>query len=189
MERLTAVLDACVLYPAPLRDLFMHLAVLDAFQAKWTEAIHDEWTRSVLEARSDIRPEQLQRTRRLMDAHVRDCLVTGYEDLVPDLTLPDPDDRHVLAAAIRSGATRIVTFNLKDFPLPLLAPHGVEAWHPDEFVAGLLEQEPALVCTAAKRQRESLKNPAKTVDEFLPVLEQCQLKRTVDGLRELADAL
>lgn len=189
MERLVAVLDACVLYPAPLRDLFMHLAVADVFHAKWTDAIHDEWTRSVLETRRDLKPEQLKRTRGLMDAHVRDCLVTGYEELIPSLRLPDPDDRHVLAAAIQSGATRIVTFNLKDFPAAALALHGVEAQHPDEFVTGLLDQQTALVCAAVKQQRENLKNPPKTVEEFLPALEQCQLTRTVAALRELVASL
>ena len=189
MERLTAVLDACVLYPAPLRDLFMHLALVDSFRAKWTDAIHDEWTRDVLETRRDLRPEQLQRTRRLMDAHVRDCLVNGYEDLIPDLALPDPANRHVLAAAIRGGANRIVTFNLKDFPAAALSPHGVEACHPDAFVADLLEREAALVCAAVKRQRESLKNPPKTVEEFLPALELCHLTQTVAALRGLASSL
>jgi hypothetical protein len=74
----------------------MHLALTDLFHAKWTDAIHDEWTQSVLSARPDLTREQLERTRSLMNAHVRDCLVTDYEHLIPSLTLPDPDDRHVL---------------------------------------------------------------------------------------------
>ena len=94
----------------------MHLALTDLFRAKWTDDIHEEWMRSVLKNRPDLRREQLERTRDLMNAHVRDCLVTGYEDLIDSLALPDPDDRHVLAAAIRAGAEVIVTFNLKDFP-------------------------------------------------------------------------
>lgn len=101
MANFTAIYDACVLYPAPLRDLLMHLALTDLFRAKWTDAIHDEWTKSVLESRPDLTREQLERTRALMNIHVRNCLVTSYEDLIPSLTLPDPDDRHVLAAAIR----------------------------------------------------------------------------------------
>jgi hypothetical protein len=99
----TALYDACVLYPAPLRDLLLQLALTDLFRAKWTEAIHDEWTRNLLANRPELKPELLARTRELMNAHVRDCLVEDYEPLVAGLTLPDPDDRHVLAAAILSG--------------------------------------------------------------------------------------
>ena len=100
----TALYDACVLFPAPVRDLPLHLAVTDQFRARWTDAIHEEWIRAVLNSRPDLSRERLERTRRLMDAHVRDALITDFEDLIPTLTLPDPDDRHVLAAAIRARA-------------------------------------------------------------------------------------
>lgn len=103
--RLIALLDACVLYPAPLRDLLMHLAVADLFHAAWTEEIHDEWIRSVLADRPNLSRRQLERTRDLMNVHVRDCLVTGYEHRIKALSLPDPDDRHVLAAAIDARRT------------------------------------------------------------------------------------
>src|SRR3954468_23279831 len=94
------VFDACVLYSAPLRDFLMRLALTDLFQARWTEEIHDEWIRNVLATRPDVTKESLVRCRELMDQHVPDSLVTGYELLIPTLALPDPDDRHVLAAAI-----------------------------------------------------------------------------------------
>ena len=103
---LIAVYDACVLYPAPLRDLLMHLALTGLFQAKWTDRIHEEWTRNLLEDRPELGREKLERVRRLMDAHAEDCLVTGYEGLIGPLSLPDPDDRHVLAAAIHAKASR-----------------------------------------------------------------------------------
>lgn len=118
----TALYDACVLYPAPLRDLLLQLALTDRFRAKWTNAIHDEWIRNVLEQRPDLTAAQLQRTRELMDLHVRDCLVDGYEPLIAGLNLPDPNDRHVLAAAIHARADVIVTFNLGDFPAAVLKP-------------------------------------------------------------------
>jgi predicted nucleic acid-binding protein len=116
VRNLAVLDDACILYPAPLRDLLMQLAVSHLFSAKWTNEIHEEWMRNLLENRPDLRREQLERTRNLMNAHVQDCLVTGYEELIPVLTLPDPKDRHMLAAAIRSGSNVIVTFNLKHFP-------------------------------------------------------------------------
>lgn len=189
MSELTAVLDACVLYRAPLRDLLMHLAVADVFRAKWTDAIHDEWMRSLLESRPDLTRDRLQRTRDLMNAHVRDCLVTGYEDLIPGLRLPDPDDRHVLAAAIRADADVNVTYNLDDFPRDSLDTWGIEAQHPDPFIRLLLDLAPPTVCAAAKRQRESLKNPPKTVDEFLAVLERHGLAETVSELRRNAQLI
>jgi len=189
VSQFTAILDACVLYPAPLRDFLMHLALTDLFRAKWTEAIHEEWIRSVLENRPDLTREKLERTRQLMDAHVRDCIVTDYQDLIPALTLPDSDDRHVLAAAIRSSADVIVTFNLGDFPPETLKKWGIEAQHPDDFINHLLDLAPHLVCAAAKRQRESLKNPPMPVDDFLAALERQGLAQTVAELRRFADLI
>lgn len=145
----TALYDASVLYHAPLRDLLMHLACTDLFRARWTEAIHEEWIGSLLKNRPDLSHEQLERTPQLMDRAVLDCLVDGYDDLVPGLILPDPRDRHVLAAAIRVGADVIVTSNLKDFPAETLDRYGIDAQHPDEFVRHLISLAPGSVCEAA----------------------------------------
>lgn len=122
MAKFTAIFDACVLYPAPLRDLLMSLALTGLFRAKWTAAIHEEWIGNLLRNRDDLTRPQLERTRDLMDRAVPDALVAGYEELIDPLTLPDPDDRHVLAAAIRGRADVIVTSNLKDFPETALKP-------------------------------------------------------------------
>lgn len=189
MTSFTALYDACVLYPAPLRDLLMHLALTDLYRARWTDRIHDEWIGAVLDKRSDLRRDQLECTRRLMNAHVRDCLVTGYEDLIDRLTLPDPDDRHVLAAAIQCGAAVIVTYNTKDFPAARLDAYGIDAQHPDKFIAHLLDLAPGPVCTAAKRHRQSLKNPPRTVEQFLDALAAQQLSETVSRLRRFVDLL
>lgn len=189
MSTFTALYDACVLYPAPLRDLLMRLAIADLFRARWTDEIHGEWIRSVLENRPDLTREKLERTRDLMNSHVRDCLVSGYEDLIEGLELPDADDRHVLAAAIRTRASVIVTYNLDDFPTDYLAKYGLEAQHPDEFITHLLDLHPAAVCSAAKSQRAALKNPPKTVDEFLEALAKQRLPETVSRLREFGELI
>lgn len=181
----TALFDACVLYPAPLRDLVMWLALTDLFNARWTDAIHDEWIRNVSADRPDLKPEQLERTRQLMNTRVRDCLVTGYEDLIEGLTLPDADDRHVLAAAIHTGAGVIVTINLKDFPSTALSQFNIEALHPDDFILRLMALDEELVCAAVERQRQALKNPPKSVAEHLETLRAQGLTKTVEQLKAL----
>jgi len=125
----TVVYDANVLYPNTLRDLLIRIAQSGTVQAKWTNAILDEMLAALRRNRPDIPAGKLERLRDLMNKAVRDCLVTGYEPLIEGLKLPDPDDRHVLAAAIKTGAQVIVTRNLKDFPESDLQPWDIEANH------------------------------------------------------------
>jgi predicted nucleic acid-binding protein len=179
----TALYDACVLYPAPLRDLLLELAVTDLFRAKWSSHIHDEWIRAVLEHRPDLTVVQLRRTRDLMDKHARDCLVEDFEELIPSLTLPDPNDRHVLAAAIRGRADVIVTYNLTDFPEKELQKYGITPQHPDEFLVHLFNLAPSIVCAAARTHRARLKHPPKTTVEYLETLERQSLTQFVAALR------
>src|SRR5579862_7039267 len=162
----------------------MHLAMTGLFRARWSEGVHEEWMTRLLENRPDLKREQLERTRMLMDQHVENALVSGYEDLIEGLHLPDADDRHVLAAAIRGRADVIVTRNLKDFPDDALKPFEIVAQHPDEFAVHLIDLAPGLVIEAAQRHRESLKNPAKTVEEYLQMLEGEGLTETVAFLRD-----
>ncbi|WP_337173487.1 PIN domain-containing protein [Paludisphaera sp.] len=175
----TVLYDACVLYPAPLRDLLMRLALTGLFQARWTDEIHDEWTRNVAANRPDITVDSLDRCRKLMDDHVPDSLVVGYEHLIPGLTLPDLDDRHVLAAAIHGGAGTIVTFNLGDFPASVLDGYHIRAIHPDRFVVRLWSESPEAILEAARRQRQALRRPPRTAAEYLATLSQCRLTETV----------
>jgi predicted nucleic acid-binding protein len=176
---IVSVLDACVLYPPALRDLFMWLATAIVYQPRWTADIHAEWIRNVLADNPQITAAQLERTRELMDAINEECLVTGYEKHLSSLTLPDPDDRHVLAAAIEAKASVIVTFNLSDFPASALKPYGVRALHPDRYLAALFEDAPELFLLGVRDHRASLKRPPKTVDEYLETLK-------TNGLRQLA---
>lgn len=177
--------DACVLYPAPLRDLLVRIAKTGIVRGRWTDAILDECFRSILEQRPDLKPEALERTRELMKQAVPDCLVTGFETLVEGLILPDRDDRHVLAAAIRVGAQAIVTFNLADFPDEKLAPYDIESKHPDDFVLDTIDLAPAAVAKVVSDQAEALKNPPRTAGELLDTLRALGLVRSVAKLREL----
>jgi len=182
------VYDACVLYPAGLRDFLLRLALTHLFQAKWTDRIHDEWIGGVLRDRHDL-ADKLPRTRALMDQAVPDALVTDYEDLIDSLTLPDPDDRHVLAAAIRAGAQAIITFNLKDFPKAALDRYDIEAMDPDTFVEHQFYLGQDRVLRAAKGQRASLTNPSKTIEEFLDTLASVGLVKTASLLKPFGDFL
>lgn len=180
----TALYDANVLYPAPLRDLLMHLAFTGIYRARWTARIHEEWKRNLLVNRPDLTPEQLDRTALCMDAAVPDALVGDYESLIEGLDLPDENDRHVLAAAIKCNASVIVTFNLKDFPASVLGRFDVEALHPDDFIADLWDLDKAVVLEAVQRQRSSLKRPPRSVDEYLDKLLQQKLPECVRLLSE-----
>lgn len=179
----TVIYDSCVLFPPSLRDLFVWLGITGACRPRWTAAIHEEWTRSVLAMRPSVAAASLARCCALMNAAVPDCLVSGYEPLVESVTLPDADDRHILAAAILAGAESIVTFNLKDFPGDLTRPRGVVAIHPDAFLVQLLESFEGEVCQAVRNQRGLLKSPPKTVKEHLATLEKVGLAQAVSLLR------
>lgn len=184
MSVFSVVYDANVLYPAPLRDLLMHLAMTDLFRAKWSQSIHEEWIENLLENRKDLTRERLERTRHLMDENVRDALVEGYEPLINSLELPDPDDRHILAAAIRAGAQVILTINIKDFPEEYLKTFGIEAQHPDEFITGLIDLDSHKVCKAVCRHFDSLKNPPKTEEEYIDTIYRQGLPMTARWIAE-----
>ncbi len=152
-------------------------------QAKWTHQILDETFRNVVANNPHLSAERLKRTRELMLRAIRDGLVTGHEPLIDCLDLPDSDDRHVLAAAIKARAQTIVTFNLKDFPDDRLAPWQVEAQHPDQFVLDLIDLKKTTVFGVVQRMADATKNPPLSVDEVLTWLSRCGLVESVDALR------
>ncbi|ROQ17973.1 PIN domain-containing protein [Marinimicrobium koreense] len=188
MSKFTVIYDACVLYPAPLRDTLMRLALTDLFKAQWTDHIHEEWINAVLRQGKHTR-EKLERVRTLMDRNARDAKVMGYEPIIESLDLPDQNDRHVLAAAICCRADAVVTFNLKDFPEEVLSYYGIEAIHPDDFIYYQLDMAPSICCNAIRAQRLSLKNPEVSIDAFLATLQKQQLPQTVSKLREFIEFL
>ena len=185
----TVFYDANVLYPAPLRDFLMHLSLTDLIKAKWSNMVHDEWMESLMEKRFDLNRSQLERTRELMNQNVHDALVTGFEHLIDDLLLPDPNDRHVLAAAIHAGANLIITFNLKDFPEDYIAKFGLEVEHPDEFIYQLFNFSPPDIILTAQNHRNSLKNPPKTAEDYLQTLEKQGLTKTVGVLKDYIEVI
>lgn len=183
------MLDACVLYPAPLRDLLLSLAAAGIYRARWSQQIHEEWTRNLLANRPELDPKRLQTTCTRMNVAVPDSLVTGYEDLLGSLQLSDPDDRHVLAVAIRSNADAIITFNQRDFDETELAKYDLYTEHADEFVSNMISIYTPRVISAVREMRGRLKNPPKNVDEFLSTLHQQGLPQTVSKLSDFSDSI
>ena len=179
-----AVYDANVLYPGSLRDLLVRLAQIGLFQARWSDQILDEMVDAITRRQPELH-DRLTRTRQLMTEAVPDCLVTGYEPLIDGLSLPDPDDRHVLAVAIRSHAQVIVTMNLGDFPTDQLDFYDIEAQSPDEFVLNVVDLAPARIISVLQEQARQLANPPSTIDDLLDRLRAIGLPRSVAAIRRL----
>lgn len=181
--RHTVVLDACVLYPAPIRDILLSLAAEGLFTAKWSNIIQQEWLRNLLKNRTDLKKEQLNQTIQAMNLAFPDANVEKFEDLITDFELPDNDDRHVVACAIRCSADLIVTFNIKDFPKKVLSRYDIEIQTPDELILNSFDISPILACKAFNEMVKRLKNPKKTKDEVLNTLENCGLKKSIEKLK------
>lgn len=179
------VYDACVLHPAPLRDLLLRIAESRVVQAKWSDEILDETFASIRARRPDLPADRLNRTRQMMCDAVDDCVVSGHHGLADLVGLPDPGDRHVVAAAIRCGAQAIITANLRDFPAHALAPLEMVALHPDTFVLDLIDLAPGLVLRVVQEQAGALKNPPHSTADILDALEQCGLVQSTAALRHL----
>lgn len=157
------------------------------FKARWSKTINDEWSRNLLENSPHLDSTKIQRTVHLMSDAVRDWEVTSFQDLIPSLSLPDKDDLHVLATAIKANADAIITLNLKHFPESSLNPHGVEALHPDDFVLDLIDLSAHHVLDAARLCWQRRKEPPMTWDEYLESLKRSFLPQSAEKLREVAE--
>jgi predicted nucleic acid-binding protein len=188
LPNLIAVLDANVLYPAPLRDFLLQLAFDDFFEPRWSDEIQEEWARNVLADRSDLTAANIAYTQSRMKAAFPAASVTGYENLIPQLT-NNAKDRHVLAAAIQARATCIITCNLKDFKPADLAPHGVQAIHPDEFIFKLYQGAPADMIETIRRHRTRLTRPPKTAQQYLDTLQKASLVQIAAALQKHLDEI
>jgi predicted nucleic acid-binding protein len=179
----TVVFDANVLFSIRLTSLLMHLAMSGLFRARWSVDIHREWMDAVAKQRG-ISADQLAARRDYMDAAVLDCRVSGYDGLIPALELPDPNDRHVLAAAICCGADAIVTFNERDFPESALDRYGVHTRHPDDFILDIHGLHPGALVRAAKDDLGHYTNPSLDVDTYIGGLRACGVPKTADRLQK-----
>jgi predicted nucleic acid-binding protein len=185
MSHFAAVLDANVLYSYPLTSALLELAEARLYRPIWSADIHAEWIRAVTRNRPDIPPEKLERRRAMMDEALPDACVSGYQRLVSAIELPDPDDRHVVAAAIRAKAQVIVTFNEKHFPAETLAEFDLCSQHPDTFLRHLIDLAPNVARTRLAEMVKRYRKPAVTTEEYISLLERQSLPETAAALREL----
>lgn len=182
------VYDACVLFPATLRDLMLRLAAADLVQPRWSDRILDECFRNILLTRPELSAEALARTRMKMCAAFPDAMVTDDAAVGPVLGLPDPDDVHVVEAALRADAGSIVTFNLRDFPGRALDPFRIGAIHPDVLVLTLLDEAPGRVCSVVEGQALALKKPPTTLTDLINRIRNQGLPRSAARLTDLFGA-
>ena len=180
-----ALLDACVLYPAPVRDLLLSLAENKLFKPKWSSKIQNEWSSNLLLNRPDLKKDQLDLTIEAMNAAFPDSNVEKFESLIAGISLPDPDDRHVVAAAIRSKADVIVTYNLKDFPKSIEKEYDIEIQHPDIFLSNIYDLHPDKAKEAFNKMVKRLKNPPKSYSEVLNTLLKSDLNRIIEKLKDV----
>ena len=179
----TAILDANVLFGIRLTSLLRELAMSGLFRARWSLDIHREWMEAV-HTKHGIPMCELDYRRQCMETAIPDGRVDGYEPLVNGLTLPDPNDRHVLAAAIRCNADVIVTFNESDFPPSTLAPFGIHTRHPDLFIRNVDEIDPGTLITAVKNDMAHYKNPSLDVDAYIAGLREAGMPATAEYLNQ-----
>jgi len=161
-----AVLDANVLFPQFLRDVLLRMAAAELFAPRWTDRIQREWSRNLAIVRPDIPPERLDRLRNLMEIAFPAARVTGYRPFERKFSQVDAKDRHVAAAALKAGASVIVTHNLRDFPAAGLVQHGLTAADPDSFVLSLIARDRETVRSVLERHRTGLTRPAYTPDDY-----------------------
>lgn len=188
--RYTALLDACVLYPLAMADALMSLATAGFFAAKWTTKIEDEWIRSLEMPRPDLIGKLSVRRDCMRDA-IPDWEVAepAWTSIVHGINLPDPDDAHVLAAAIAGRADCIVTSNLKDFPGSALREYGIEAIDPDTFIINQWDLDPVKAIAAFKRMRARRKQPQSSPEDFAYALEIGGLPTTAERVRAAAELI
>ena len=181
----SVLLDACVLVPNALCDTLLRLAERGFYRPLWSERILDETAWAVRTVHPELDPLQIRRRLDAMNATFEDALVEGWEQVSAGLDLPDDNDRHVLAAAVRGGAQVIVTFNVKDFPEDRLLPTGVGVEHPDEFLLDQLDLLPGVAYQVLTEQARDLRNPPSDLDGVLNRLERCGVPRFADAVRLL----
>lgn len=184
-----AICDACILYPFHLRSIVVQAGVDRLFVARWSEQIHDEWMRNLVANAPGLLVNRLHAAKQLMNIALPAATVAGYEKHIPAITLPDPDDRHVVAAGIEAKASHILTWNLRDFPVGALKKHGLVRQTPDDFLADIYDRTPGPLLGSLANARRNLSKSAMSTEAFLDMLRDQKLtqlhKRLQDHIGDL----
>jgi predicted nucleic acid-binding protein len=181
--RFQAVLDTNVIYPLISRDLLFWFAHYDLYTPKWSKHIFDEWEEVMI--RKGLNQVTAAKRIATVNSAFPEALVKNYEFLIPTLNLPDQKDRHVLAAAIKSNSSCIVTNNLKDFPKEIVDTFEIEVIAADDFLVDIIDLNPNQAIAAFKEMVLIRKNPKMEEFEILNQLKKCGLIKTADFLLSL----
>ena len=160
--RFIVVLDTNVIYPIEIRDLLFWFAYYDLFTPKWSKQIFDEW--EAVMVRKGLSLEEALKRSHKANLAFPDAYVENYENLIPNLNLPDKDDCHVLAAAIKINANVIVTNNIKDFPMEYITQFGISVKNADNFIADIIDLNNETAIKAFREMVLNRKNP--NLDEY-----------------------
>jgi predicted nucleic acid-binding protein len=190
-DRFTILLDANAIYGALSANILLSLAEAGLFRPRWSAQILEEFERNLAKNLKErgTDPEAAKRKRTSMEQAFPEACVEGFEPLIDGIVLPDPDDRHVVAAAVQTKAAVIVTENLKDFPADVLENLEIEVLTVDEFVADLLDLSGPEGIAALKKMRERFQNPAINAEALVNLIEQRGLAQTADMMRRYVGLL
>lgn len=188
-NRFTALIDASALFGALKRNLLLSLAEADLYRVRWSAQILDETERALAEHFAErgeqAAAEKAKHSRQGIELAFPDASVSGHEALIDCMhALRDPNDRHVLAAALKTRASIIVTENLRHFPTQALWPLDLEAKSSDEFIADTIDLDIGRAVAAVRQMRERFNRPEMSADDLLLLMEARGLTLTVNMLRE-----
>lgn len=177
-----AVLDANVFYSMWVTDPLLSFADADLYEPVWSDRIMDEVRRHLPTIWSRATREGVDRYLSTLSRVFPNASVAGWKPLENAVELPDPDDRHVVAAAVKAHADVIVTSNLKDFPAKRLERFGLRAMSPDDFLTLLFDDDPDEAMKSMQSLVDSKRHPPCTMEEEIEHLRMLGLTKFAERL-------
>jgi hypothetical protein len=185
-NRYTAFVDACVLAKSLPRNLMLNLAEAEFFRVRWSHPVMDETQRAIerMQAKRPDAAKRAARARAEMERAFEDAMVEGFDSVLPICAvLPDQNDAHVLAGAIKTRADVLVTDNLKHFPEEVLATFNIDVLSDDSFIADTVTLNEGLAVAVIGRMRQNCRHPPLTAEKLLRTMEARGLLETADMLK------